>query len=104
MQPRRLAHRAPLAPGPRSLTRPSWSGGLLSIGFLRPKCLARPTNSEQGSEGYRIPLFYPGGESALRGKTSEQEDRVDVRFVKLERPRRIVEAVNFITTDPAFSC
>ena len=39
----------------------------------------------------------------MRGKTSEQEDRVDVRFVKLERPRRIVEAVNFITTDPAFS-
>ena len=28
---------------------------------------------------------------------------IDVRYVELEPPRRIVEAVNFVTTDPAFS-
>jgi len=53
--------------------------------------------------GYRMSLFYPPGERTFRGKTSDREDMVDVRFVKLEPPRRIVEAVNFVTTDPAFS-
>ena len=50
--------------------------------------------------GYRMSLFYPPGEHAFRGKTSEREDMVDVRFVELAPPHRIVEAVNFITTDP----
>lgn len=52
--------------------------------------------------GYRMSLYYPPGESTYRGKTSEKEDRVDVRFVDLAAPRRIVEAVHFDTTDPAF--
>jgi uncharacterized protein YndB with AHSA1/START domain len=33
---------------------------------------------------------------------SDREDRVNVRFVELARPRRIVEAITFDTTDPAF--
>jgi len=53
--------------------------------------------------GYRMSLFYPPGERTFRGKTSEREDMVDARFVELAPPRRIVEAVNFITTDRAFS-
>jgi len=53
--------------------------------------------------GYRMSLFYPPGERTFRGKTSDREDMVDVRFVELAPPRRIVEAVNFVTTDPAFS-
>ena len=53
--------------------------------------------------GYRMSLFYPPGERTFRGKTSDREDMIDVRFVELEPPRRIVEAVNFVTTDPAFS-
>ena len=53
--------------------------------------------------GYRMSLFYPSSERALRGKTSEREDMVDVRFVELEPARRIVEAVTFVTTDPALS-
>ena len=53
--------------------------------------------------GYRMSLFYPPGARAFRGKTSEREDMVDARFVELAPPRRIVEAVNFITTDRAFS-
>ena len=47
-------------------------------------------------------LFYPPKERSLRGKTSDREDMVDVRFVELAPPRRIVEAVNFVTADPAF--
>jgi uncharacterized protein YndB with AHSA1/START domain len=50
--------------------------------------------------GYRMSLFYPPGESAFRGKTSDREDRVNVRFVELTPPRWIVEAVSFVTTDP----
>lgn len=52
--------------------------------------------------GYRMSLFYPANEREFRGKTSEKEDMVSVRFVELEPPRRIVEAVSFVTTDPAF--
>jgi uncharacterized protein YndB with AHSA1/START domain len=51
--------------------------------------------------GYRMSLYYPPGERAFRGKTTEREDRVTVRFVALAPPRRIVEAVTFETADPA---
>jgi len=47
-------------------------------------------------------LFYPPNERVFRGKTSDREDMVNVRFVELASPRRIVEAVSFVTTDPAF--
>jgi uncharacterized protein YndB with AHSA1/START domain len=53
--------------------------------------------------GYRMSLFYPANEHAFRGKTSEKEDLVDVRFVALTPPHRIVEAVTFVTNDAAFS-
>jgi len=52
--------------------------------------------------GYRMSLFYPPTERSFRGKTSEREDMVAVRFVELTPPRWIVEAVTFVTTDPAF--
>jgi uncharacterized protein YndB with AHSA1/START domain len=52
--------------------------------------------------GYRMSLFYPPDEHAFRGKTSVREDMVNVRFVELVPPRRIVEAINFVTSDPAF--
>jgi uncharacterized protein YndB with AHSA1/START domain len=52
--------------------------------------------------GYRMSLFYPPDQRAFRGKTSDKEDRVDVRFVELVPPRRIVEAVTFDSADPAF--
>ena len=51
--------------------------------------------------GYRMSLFYPPNERSSRGKTSDREDMVNVRFVELEPPRRIVEAVSFVTADPA---
>jgi uncharacterized protein YndB with AHSA1/START domain len=52
--------------------------------------------------GYRMSLFYPPTERSLRGKTSEREDRVNVRFVELTPARRIVQTVSFDTTNPAF--
>ena len=52
--------------------------------------------------GYRMSLFYPPDERTYRGKTSDREDMVNVRFVELTPPRRIVEAVSFVTADPAF--
>ncbi len=51
--------------------------------------------------GYRMSLFYPPGERRFRGKTAANEDMVEVRFVALS-PRRIAEAVRFVTADPAF--
>src|SRR6266436_9104373 len=52
--------------------------------------------------GYRMSLFYQPDERIFRGKTSDREDMVNVRFVELAPQRRIVEAVSFVTTDPAF--
>jgi uncharacterized protein YndB with AHSA1/START domain len=52
--------------------------------------------------GYRMSLFYPQTERSFRGKTAEREDMFTVRFVELTPPRKIVEAVNFLATDPAF--
>jgi uncharacterized protein YndB with AHSA1/START domain len=52
--------------------------------------------------GYRMSLFYPPDERAHRGKTAEREDRVNVRFVELAPPRRIVQAITFDSPDPAF--
>jgi hypothetical protein len=42
-------------------------------------------------------LFYRPDERTFRGKTSDKEDMVDVRFVELAPPRRIVAAVSFAT-------
>jgi len=52
--------------------------------------------------GYVMSLFYPPDEQVFRGKTTEREDRVEVRFVTLDPPRRIVEAVHFVSDDPTF--
>src|SRR5206468_2384298 len=53
--------------------------------------------------GYRISLFYPAESDKPHpdGKTSAQEDMVDVRFLELDPPHRIVEAIRFVTDDPA---
>jgi uncharacterized protein YndB with AHSA1/START domain len=51
--------------------------------------------------GYRMSLYYPSDERRVRGKTAEREDVVEVRFVELAPPRRLVEAVRFVTDDPA---
>ena len=52
--------------------------------------------------GYEMSLVYPPDEPDVRGKTTEREDRVVVRFTELAPPSRIVEAVRFVSDDPAF--
>jgi uncharacterized protein YndB with AHSA1/START domain len=53
--------------------------------------------------GYRMSLFYPSSERVFRGKTSERQDSFTSRFVELDPPRKIVQAINFISPDPAFA-
>lgn len=52
--------------------------------------------------GYQMSLFYPESEPTERGKTTAREDRYTARFVELTPPVRIVEAITFDTSDPAF--
>ena len=48
-------------------------------------------------------LFYPQSEKESRGKTSEKEDRFTARIVELTLPKRIVQAITFDSSNPAFS-
>ena len=52
--------------------------------------------------GYLMSLFYPPDEKIFHGKTADKEDRVEVRFVELMPPHRIVESIRFVSDDPAF--
>ena len=52
--------------------------------------------------GYEMSLFYPPEERGFQGKTAAREDRFTVRFVALDPPRGIVQAVDFQSADPAF--
>ena len=45
-------------------------------------------------------LFYAPTWRLCHGKTSDKEDMVNVRFVELTPPHRIVEAITFVTNDP----
>ena len=53
--------------------------------------------------GYQMSLYYPESDENARGKTSDREDRYTARFVELEPPRRIVEAITFDSDDPTFA-
>jgi uncharacterized protein YndB with AHSA1/START domain len=53
--------------------------------------------------GYEMSLFYPPSEQIFIGKTSETEDRFTSRFVELEPPSKTIQAITFISVDPAFS-
>ncbi|RIK42167.1 MAG: ATPase [Chloroflexi bacterium] len=51
---------------------------------------------------YRMRLTYKEPEHG-RGKTSNDADEVEVRFVRLIHAKRIEQAVTFESNDPAFS-
>ena len=53
--------------------------------------------------GYQMSLYYPAAATTARGKSSAREDRYTARFVALTPPRRIVEAITFDSSDPAFA-
>lgn len=57
---------------------------------------ARPGGS------YRLVLTYPDA-SGAPGKTAADSDVVEARFVDIVDGRRLVQAVDFVSADPAFS-
>ena len=72
--------------------------------WLPPGEMTGVINRFDGREGggYSMSLFYPQDDTSARGKTNDREDRAEVRFVALAPPRRIVEAVRFVSDDPGF--
>lgn len=53
--------------------------------------------------GYEMSLFYPPSEEGAVGKSGANEDRFRSRFVELEPPSRIVQAIAFETEDPGMT-
>jgi uncharacterized protein YndB with AHSA1/START domain len=53
--------------------------------------------------GYQMSLFYPSSERQMKGKTARKEDRFTSRFLELDPPHKITEAITFETTDPNLS-
>jgi uncharacterized protein YndB with AHSA1/START domain len=52
--------------------------------------------------GYEMSLFYPLSEQDSRGKSSENEDRFTARFIELIPYKKIVQAINFDSSNHAF--
>ncbi|WP_439578439.1 SRPBCC family protein [Elioraea sp.] len=52
---------------------------------------------------YRMALTYAGADHATRGKTSQDTDVVEGRFVELVPDERIVQRVTFVSEDAAFA-
>ncbi|ACU63049.1 SRPBCC family protein [Chitinophaga pinensis] len=52
--------------------------------------------------GYTMSLFYAETDEVSKGKTKGKEDRFSARFVKLDPPHQIIQAVRFDTDNPAF--
>jgi uncharacterized protein YndB with AHSA1/START domain len=52
---------------------------------------------------FRMSLTYQEPEHSPRGKTSDDRDTVQGRFIKLVPYERIVESVAFESEDPAFA-
>ena len=52
--------------------------------------------------GYDMSLYYPPGLKDVKGKTNDHEDRFNVQFAELVKGKKIVELINFDTTDPEF--
>ncbi len=51
--------------------------------------------------GYRMTLTYD--DEATPGKSDANTDVVEARFVVMDKPRRVVEEVDFVSDDPAFT-
>ena len=51
--------------------------------------------------GYRMTLAHD--DEATRGKSADNTDVVDVRFVAMDEPRELVEEADFVSDDPAFA-
>ncbi|MDI6908683.1 SRPBCC family protein [Nocardioides sp.] len=51
--------------------------------------------------GYRMTLTYDDGSTP--GKSAENTDVVEARFVSIDEPRRLVEEADFVSDDPDLS-
>lgn len=51
--------------------------------------------------GYRLTLTYD--DAGTQGKSGENTDVVEVRFVGIEEPRRVIEKASFVSDDPSLS-
>lgn len=53
--------------------------------------------------GYRMTLTYPPATGGAPGKSTAREDTYSARFLELDPPARIVEAIVFDTVDRSFA-
>lgn len=53
--------------------------------------------------GYTMSLFYPEREVNFKGKTADKEDKFSSRYIEIIPNTKIVEAVNFETTEADFA-
>ena len=51
--------------------------------------------------GYQLTLTYD--DETTQGKSGQNTDVVEVRFVSIDRPHRLVEEANFVSDDPDLS-
>jgi uncharacterized protein YndB with AHSA1/START domain len=92
--------RAPAAALYRALIDPDALVEWLPPVGMRGELLA--FDARQGG-GYRMRLAYQNRPEGVRGKSSDDADLVDVRFVELRPDRSIVQSVTFDSDDPAFA-
>lgn len=89
---------------PHKLYRAFLDGEAL-VQWLPPRGMTGKLEVFEPREGgiYRMVLTYEGREHGTPGKSTEHADIVEVRFLKLEPDRRIVQGIRFDTTDPTFA-
>ncbi|HEY0181516.1 MAG TPA: SRPBCC family protein [Rhodopila sp.] len=75
------------------------------VAWLPPAGMAGQVFAFDAREGgtYRMSLTYLDPNHTVRGKSSVHTDRVRVRFLTLIPDERIVQQVEFESTDPAFA-
>lgn len=52
--------------------------------------------------GYQMSLFYPDKEIRMKGKTTQNEDKFSARFLEIIPNKKIVEIIDFDSSDPDF--
>lgn len=75
------------------------------VKWLPPQGMRGHVDAFDARQGgaYRMALTYEERDHAVRGKTTEHSDVVQGQFVELVPDERIVQRVEFETTDPAFA-
>lgn len=53
--------------------------------------------------GYQMSLYYPENETKMKGKTTGKEDKFTARFVEIIPNEKIVEAIQFDTSNADFA-